>query len=87
MYQKAKKNPNHLEEFYNEIETTTKVPAKWETFVLGDMNSRLGDNSTISDTDIIHEEQEVMGKNGFGVSQKRVKVRKKERKKEERKKA
>ena len=42
---RAAENPRKVEKFYEQISAVAKVPSKWELYVIGDMNSKLGKRS------------------------------------------
>ena len=44
------KSPHKLKQFYDQVNTATNVPARWELFILGDFNSKLG-KRTYEDVD------------------------------------
>lgn len=39
---RAKQNPDKLNKFYDELHSVAHVPSKWELFIIGDFNSKLG---------------------------------------------
>ena len=57
------KNPAIIEQFYDELTTSVQVPSRYEVFVAGDFNAKLG-KRTLSDVENGYSEN--MGKYGVG---------------------
>ena len=62
--QRALESPRKVERYYDEVTSTYNVPAKWEAFVMGDMNAKLG---RLTRDDEQHGLSAYIGNHGIGL--------------------